>query len=370
MKNLSAKYFMGALLAGLCFFAGCGDDASDPVSAPPSQGYVSSSSEASQPVNLSAGDQSSSSAILAPVSSSSILVNPGVSSSSVFVNPDVSSSSAEAITPTSSAGEIPPGTEFYTFETTPGALGIVPDADGFYDAGDVYKAVPKTSKIAFVLRHSKRSKNNTGKESQLTPIGIQMAQTLGTKLVGDEAFYYASTDFVRTRATAENIAIGRGETGVEVITWDEGIYGSYFLTVPSDTLDALVSKRGGNPRYIAQYAYGVPYTNAIVAATIPAYFHDFFQRGNQFVNEVVVANMPKWKRVSVLVSHDMLVAPLIILVSKRTVDLKIYEESNHWVNYLSGIAVIVDEAGVVTALPVRGDEVGWMRPRDEVDEGV
>ena len=57
---------------------------------------------------------------------------------------------------------------------------------------------------------------------------------------------------------------------------------------------------------------------------------------------------------SVLVSHDMLVAPLIILVSKRTVDLRIYEETNHWVNYISGIAVIVDEAGAVMALPVRG----------------
>ena len=364
MKRLSAKYFVGALLAGLCVFVGCGDDSSDPVSATPGQSYVSSSSDASLPVNQS------SSSVVSPVSSSSLLIDPSVSSSSVLVNPGVSSSSAVTPTPTSSAGEIPPGTEFYTFETNPAALGLVPDADGFYDAGDVYKAVPKTSKIAFVLRHSKRSKTNTGKNSPLTPIGIQMAQTLGTKLAGDEAFYYASTDFVRTRATAENIATGRGETDIEVVTWDEGIYGSYFLTVPSDTLDALVSKRGGNPRYIAQYAYGVPYTNEIVAATIPAYFHDFFQRGNQFVNEVVVANMPNWKRVSVLISHDMLVAPLIILVSKRTIDLKIYEETNHWVNYLSGIAVIVDEAGVVTALPVRGDEVGWMRPRDEVNEGV
>ena len=361
MKNISAKYVVSALFVGLCMFAGCGDDTSSTIPLAPNTGAVSSSS-AAQPQSQPGEIQSSSSENISnPVSSSSV-ADSGVPASSSDANPSSVASSSD--------GAIPPGSEFYTFETTPGALGIVPDADGFYDAGDIYKAVPKTSKIAFVLRHSKRSKNNTGKNSPLTPIGIQMAQTLGTKLAGDEAFYYASTDFVRTRATAENIATGRGETDMEVVTWDEGIYGSYFLTVPSDTLDALVSKRGGNPRYIAQYAYGVPYTNEIVAATIPAYFHDFFQRGNQFVNEVVVANMPNWKRVSVLISHDMLVAPLIILVSKRTIDLKIYEETNHWVNYLSGIAVIVDEAGVVTALPVRGDEVGWMRPRDEVNEGV
>ena len=256
----------------------------------------------------------------------------------------------------------------FSFATTPGTLAVTPDEDGFYDMGDVYKAVPKTSKIAFVIRHSKRQKS-TGTESQLTPIGIQMAQDLGKKLASDETFYYASTDFIRTRETCKNIAVGRGETGAEVVTWD-GIDGGYFLTVPSDTLDALVSSRGGNPKYIAQYAYGVPYSGAYVAERIPAYFHDLFERGNQFVNEVVVANMSSWKRVSVLVSHDMLIEPLVVFVSNRTINLKIYESPYRWVNYLSGIAVIVDESGAVTVLPVRGDDVGWMVVRDEVDEGV
>ena len=162
---------------------------------------------------------------------------------------------------------------------------------------------------------------------------------------------------------------GRGEGEVDVVIWD-GIDGGYFLTVPSDTLDALVSSRGGNQKYIAQYAYGVPFTNAAVAAILPTYFYDLFERGNQFVNEVIVANMPNWKRVSILVSHDMLVEPLIAFVSNRTIDLKFYQDPFRWVNYLSGIAVIVDEAGAVTVLPVRGDSVGWMRPIDEVDEVV
>ena len=80
--------------------------------------------------------------------------------------------------------------------------------------------------------------------------------------------------------------------------------------------------------------------------------------------------MPNLKRVSILVSHDMLVEPLIVFVSNRTIDLKYYQSPFRWVNYLSGIAVIVDEAGAVTALPVRGDSVGWMLPADEVVETV
>lgn len=336
MRTLkSLKVFSPCCAFGLALaltFVGCGDDSSS-TSAPTSSSVPESSAIQQD-----------------PTSSSGALVPDGGS------------------TPTSSS-IAQPASGSVTFATTPGALAVAPDEDGFYDMGDVYKALPQTSKVAFVIRHSKREKKNTGTESQLTPIGIQMAQTLGTKLVSEESFYYASTNFIRTRETCKNIAIGRGEGDVDVVTWD-GIDGGYFLTVPSDTLDALVSSRGGNPRYIAQYSYGVPYTNAEVAAVIPSYFYDFFERGNQFVNEVVVANMPSWKRVSILVSHDMLVEPLIVLASNRTINLRIYESPFRWVNYLSGIAVILDEAGSVTVLPVRGADVGWMVIRDEIDESV
>ena len=370
MKNISAKCVVSALFVGLCMFVGCGDDSSSSIPVAP-VGAVSSSSVAQQPVNPPVGHSSSESiptSVATSVASSapSSATTPA-SSATGPVNPPPESSSA-AVAPASSA--VAQSGDF-TFSNTPGALALAPDADGFYDMGDVYKAVPKTSRIAFVIRHSKREKKNMGKESQLTPIGIEMAQKLGAKLVGDEPFYYASTDFDRTRLTCENIAAGRGETGVEVVTWDEGINGSYFLTVPSSTLDSVVSKKGGNPKYISLYAYGVPFTGKVPAAIIPVvetYFHDFYPRGNQFLNEVIVANISKWKRVSVLVSHDMLVEPLIVFVSNRTIDLRIYQSPFHWVNYLSGIAVIVDEAGAVTALPVRGDDVGWMVMSEEVEE--
>ena len=354
MKNISAKFVVSALFVGLCMFAGCGDDSSSSFSTAPNAGAVSSSSVAEQQSQSNDTPSSSSENISSEVSSSSV---PGT--------PDNPASSSDVAL--SSSSGVAPENGSFTLITTPGTLALIPDADGFYDIGDVYKAVPKTSKIAFVIRHSKRQKNNLGTESSLTPIGIQMAKTLGEKLVSDEQFYYASTNFLRTSATCENIAAGRGETA-EVVTWTD-INGGYFLTVPSDTLDALVSKKGGNPKYIALYSYGADFPAAL-APTLSTYFYDFFPRGTQFVKEVIVANMPNWKRVSILVSHDMLVEPLVAFVSNRTINLKVYEDPYRWVNYLSGIAVIVDEAGAVTALPVRGDSVGWMVPKDEVDEQV
>lgn len=324
MKKIKQKFFSLAVLMIACLLAACGDNSSSPSD------EVASSSSAEG------------------------------TSSEGNINPLEGSSSAT---------NVPKNYQDpFTFFTMPASTGLVvtPDEDGFYDMGDVYKAVPKSSKIAFVIRHSKRYKS-TGVESQLTPIGEQMAKDLGAKLKSDEKFHYASTNFVRTRKTAELIAEARGEKA-EVETWD-GIDGAYFLTVPSDTLDALMGKSGGSPKYIARYSYDAfSSTNAADQKAQPCFYEDFFARGNQFVNEVIVANMPKWERVSILVSHDVLVEPLIAFVSNRTINLKSFESPFHWVNYLSGIVVIVDEQDKITALPVKGDTVGWMIPSQEVKE--
>lgn len=333
--KLGSSLFCAMGLVSAVAFLGCGDDSSSNPSG-------TAPAISSAVVNYSSAEAPLSSADGVPASSDAQGVVGGFSSASEDV--------------------------FVGFVTTPGTLALTPDVDGFYDMGDVYNAVPTTSKIAFVIRHSKREKKNTSQESLLTPIGIEMAQTLGKKLAGgDASFHYASTDFVRTRETCRNIAIGRGETDVQVETWD-GIDGGYFLTVPVDTLDAVVSRRGGNNKYIAQWAYGLPFSPALVGEMIKDYFYDFYSRGNQFINEVMVPNMANWSRVSILVSHDLLLEPLIVFVSNRTIDLYISGEANHWVNYLSGIAVIIDESNAVTVLPVRGDSVGWMSPRAEVVE--
>lgn len=302
-------------------------------------------------------------------SSSSVTVEPGVSSAveqgpvSSATDPTATSS---ATTVPEVAGEYPAPLTFYN-TPAPTGLSVVPDEDGFYDMGDVYKAVPKTSKISFVLRHSKRQKS-TGTESQLTPIGEQMAKDLGAKLAGDEEFYYASTDFIRTRRTCELIADGRGENA-EVVIWD-AIDGAYFLTVPSDTLDATTKPAGGSQKHIARYAYDA-FISGSIGEKLRTYFYDLYERGNQFVNEVVVANMSKWDaRVSVLATHDVLIEPLIVFASNRTIDLKFYQKPFRWANYLSGVAVILDEKGIVTVLPAKGAEYGWMIPAEEIDESA
>lgn len=304
------------------------------------------------------------------VESSASVEQPPASSSSVFE--PFSSSMVNPYTPAYSSSEPVVSAEYeapFTFFTSPASTGLslAPDEDGFYDMGDVYKAVPSTSKISFVIRHSKRQKS-TGTESKLTPIGEQMAKDLGAKLVGEESFYYASTDFIRTRRTCELVAEGRGEKA-DVVIWD-AIDGAYFLTVPSDTLDAATVNSSGAQPHIARYAYGELQNNAL-GTKLKTYFYDLYERGNQFVNEVVVANMSQWDaRVSVLATHDVLIEPLVVFVSNRTIDLRIYKKPFRWVNYLSGVAVILDKDGRITVLPTKGDTYGWMIPSQEIDESA
>ncbi len=250
------------------------------------------------------------------------------------------------------------------FYRDPAAAGLVlaPDTNGFYDVGDIYKAVPADAKIVYVLRHAERE-SGLGKESPLTEVGLQQALDVGAKLKSDESFYYGATDFLRTQTTAAKIAEGRGET-TEVVTMEE-INGGYFLTVPSDSLDAMVSKRGGSFKYVAMWCYEQPFPNLLVNLGLPGYFYELMPRGDQFVNEVVLANLPYWKRVNVLITHDLLTQPLAVYASNRTIDLKTYE-SYRWINYIAGVTVIVTADNKVVVLPTRGVERGFLNTRDMV----
>ena len=249
-------------------------------------------------------------------------------------NSDVSVSSASVSDGGMGTSGVPLITATFAAART---LAVEVDTNGFYDVGDIYKAAPETYRIAFVLRHAARE-SGLGQESALTEAGVAQALNVGAKLAGgDESFYYASTDFVRTRETCNNIAKGRGETAFETETQAELLNGSYFLTVSSDSLDSYARGKGGSWKVVSAYAFG----ESFHVETLNLHFYDLFERGNQFVMENIVANMPKWKRVSVLVSHDVLLEPLVVYASNRQADVNFYR-SARWVNYLSGIAVVLN----------------------------
>ena len=224
------------------------------------------------------------------------------------------------------------------------------DKDGFATVADVYKSLSPTEKAVFLIRHSERE-DDVAIETELTANGVKMAQDLGKTLKSDEEFSYITSGFVRTNETANNISKGRGEATLPKLITNYDITGNWFLKISADELAQYgtnLGMRGGSVELMSHWAYGEPYPDAL---------YELAPRAQEFMQSVILKNLPKWKRVSIMVSHDIFVMPLAVFGSGGKVALKYYEDY-HWINYIAGLAIIVDAQNNLRYVPVKGAESG------------
>ena len=224
------------------------------------------------------------------------------------------------------------------------------DSNGFATVADVYKSLAPNEKAVFIIRHSEREDAVTI-ETELTANGVKMAQDLGKSLKSDEEFSYITSGFVRTNETANNISIGRGEASLPKLITNYDITGNWFLKISADSLAqyaTALGMKGSSVELMAHWAYEGTYGEA---------FQELDAKAEEFMRTVILKNLPKWKRVSIMVSHDIFVMPLTVFGSKKKVALKYYEDY-HWINYIAGLAIIVDEQNNLRYIPVKGAESG------------
>jgi hypothetical protein len=117
-------------------------------------------------------------------------------------------------------------------------------------------------------------------------------------------------------------------------------------------------RKGKAPRRIIEKMYGteVFYDDAMQDC-YPEALYELGPRAQEFMLSVILKNLPKWKRVTIMVSHDIFVMPLAVFGSQKKVALKYYEDY-HWINYIAGLAVIADEQNNLRYVPVKGTESG------------
>ena len=267
-----------------------------------------------------------------------------VSSSSGHLSPALSSST-EQQAGSSSSTEAPSSSS--RVETSPK---IVLDKDGFATVADVYKGIAPDEKAVFIIRHSEREDDVT-LETELTANGIQMAQDLGATLKSDEEFTYVTSGFVRTNETANNISKGRGETTLPKLITNYDITGNWFLKISADSLAkhaTALGLKGSSVELMARWAYEGGYPEA---------FYELEPRAQEFMQTVILKNLSKWKRVTIMVSHDIFVMPLAVFGSQKKVALK-YHEDYHWINYIAGLAVIIGADNAMRYVPIKGAESG------------
>ena len=325
--------FAAACIAAL---TACNDKASSPDIESSSSDESSnhswipeSSSEQDSPVWSSSTMSSSS----IPLYSSSEHI-PHALSSSAEPHVDYSSSIEES----SSSEVIEPSPE------------IVLDKDGFATVANVYKSLSPDEKAVFIIRHSERE-DDVALETELTANGIQMAQDLGATLKSEEDFSYVTSGFVRTNEIANHISKGRGEATLPKLITNYDITGNWFLKISADSLAkqaTALGLKGSSIELMARWAYEGGY---------PETFYEMEPRAQEFMQTVILKNLSRWKRVTIMVSHDIFVMPLAVFGSQKKVALK-YHEDYHWINYIAGLAVVADAQNNLRYIPVKGAESG------------
>ena len=219
------------------------------------------------------------------------------------------------------------------------------DVTPFDDIADVLATVAPGEKVIFILRHGERT-DDTGKNGHLTDNGKKQSQSVGAKLKG-ESISFANSTYTRSKETAENFATGAGLTFAENTI--EELDGAWFVKDDS-RLENYKSSDGGGWVVTSAYAYQGKYSDA---------FYDLDKRGEEFINTVVMPRFADINRIGVWISHDMLVVPLAVYATSKKVNLR-YFDTKQWINYLAGVAIILDSNGIARYVPVKGLASGTM----------
>lgn len=259
----------------------------------------------------------------------------------------IASSNASTISNASSAN--PQSSSTISISSQASNTQVSLDENGFATVADVYKSLAPSEKAVFVIRHSERE-NSVTIETELTANGIKMAEDLGASLKSEEDFTYITSGFVRTNETANHIAAGRGTPSPKLIT-NYDITGNWFLKISADELATYADNlgmKGSSVELMSHWAYGEAYPDAL---------YELEPRAKEFMETVILKNLPKWNRISIMVSHDIFVMPLAVYGSQKKVALKYYEDY-HWINYIAGLAIIVNENNELRFVPVKGTDSG------------
>lgn len=339
------KKLFPALLASI-FFVACGDDSS---SNPAPESNPDSSSSSEQITEPDSPNQESPETPTETPSSSSV-----TDISIEFTTEAVSSASA------------------YSCSTTPLVYGsgvdvtcdsvylgsIMADSDEtpydpnqtYYDfvgIEKVFNSIQPGDKIAIVIRHAARTKS-TDQSGILTGLGELQSIDLGKRLSSIGEPYYYHSEILRTEQTCHKIAQGRGQTEIKHVTLSE-LNGGWF--VKDEEAYAILEEEAITVYdLISDYAYNGKYLEA---------HYELAPRAEQLINDVILGKMIASNPVSIAVSHDQLVVPLLVHATNAQIDLRYYESLN-WLNFLAGLAVIVRADGSVQYVPIKGLDRGTL----------
>ncbi len=227
---------------------------------------------------------------------------------------------------------------------------LASNAKTFVDIQDVYESIKDDERVIFVLRHAERG-DDTSKSGTLTDNGKKQSEEVGARLKKfKEDFVLGGSEFLRAHQTVMAIAKGRGQSYDTRDTIPQ--LNDDWYTKNSEEVEKAKSECGGGWEVTSKYAYTGAYSTGANAA-----YYNLAERSVELIEDVLLKKYTKEKFV-LLSSHDKLMVPLVAYCSNLQIPLKKYD-GGKWINYLAGVAIIIDKSGNRRYVAVRGLKSGF-----------
>ena len=314
------------------------------------------------------------------VSSSSVTP----SSSSVASSSSVTPSSSSVV---SSSSETPSSSSVEQLSEKCKTLRATTDV--FNSLYDVLGCTRSDEKVAIILRHAQRDIDKYGDDDGLIDVGRAQAKQVGEKLkkLNLDDFYYMYTNVKRTAETAQIIAVNKGENvSSNINDWhkhsianlteiNQNLKESWYVKPNQSASNCKGSASWGWSSY-SKIAYQ-EYDNDNNRQNCENAFYPIADRVNDFINTYFTYE--QMHKYTLAISHDQYLVPFVVTISNKQIhddvknskyDLRFHKHDrdinwqpdfNYWINYLTGVVLIVDSENNVIKLPVKALDDGFLR---------
>ena len=253
--------------------------------------------------------------------------------------------------------------------------------DKFVPIFDILYCLRSNEKVTFILRHAARGED-TSESGTLSPTGENQCKEVGNKLkeMKLDDFSYMHTRFYRAKQTAWIIAKSKGQEVGSQDAWfnkddtefqitNDDLLDGWYVNNKDDNLKKTckgnVSSGWGAYSRAAYKEYD---KNSNQESACEAFLHDIDDKTQEVIKKHFTYDKMK-PGVTIAISHDQFLAPFVISTSNRMIsgpggrDLRYhkYGTQEHWINYLSGAAIITDPDDNTIIIPATALSSGFLQ---------
>lgn len=252
--------------------------------------------------------------------------------------------------------------------------------DKFIPIFDIFYCLRSNEKVTFILRHAARG-DDTSESGTLSQTGENQCKEVGSKLkeMNLEDFSYMHTRFYRAKQTAWIIAKNKGQDvgnqnawfnsdDTEIQITNDDLLDGWYVQNKDDNLKKTCKGKVSSGWGAYSRAAYKEYDSNDQKTACDEFLYDIDQKTQEIIKKHFTYDKMK-PGVTLAISHDQFLAPFVISISNRQIkgsngrDLRYHEygTQEHWINYLSGVAIITDSDDNTKIIPTTALSSGFLQ---------